>query len=346
MTERTTNLQMPFILPSQAQKHVTHNEALQTLDVVAQLVYEQPLDFPPEDPDEGTGYVVEDGASGEWTGRDGKLAFWRDGAWAFIAPRNGWRAHDRSSGRQKVFIDGQWRDMALPPDAAVETLGVNASADPSNRFAMAAEASLFNHAGNGHRLKINKSSPADTASVLFQTDWQGRAEFGTAGSDDFSIKVSPDGGSWVTALLVGGSGLVDQPQRPLARATRAAGPATPADGSQTGFDTLPLQQGGFSLGAAVPAGTGNRLLVPAGGIYLLVLTVVINLSSAHQVRLMANGVSTLATLSGHNAGGPPKSECVTTLAWLEAGDWLCLSHGGDAEIAFGPGLTELTLLRL
>ena len=37
MTDTSSNLKLPFILPSQAQKHVTHNEALQILDALVQL---------------------------------------------------------------------------------------------------------------------------------------------------------------------------------------------------------------------------------------------------------------------------------------------------------------------
>ena len=37
MSETTVNLELPYILPSQAQKHVTHNEALQRLDALTQL---------------------------------------------------------------------------------------------------------------------------------------------------------------------------------------------------------------------------------------------------------------------------------------------------------------------
>lgn len=38
MPDKTPNLALPFILPAQAQKHVTHNEALQRLDALVQLV--------------------------------------------------------------------------------------------------------------------------------------------------------------------------------------------------------------------------------------------------------------------------------------------------------------------
>lgn len=346
MTDRTTNLEMPYILPSQAQKHVTHNEALQKIDIVAQLVFEEPLVAPPGEPGEGVCYAVGEGATGAWSGRDGKLACWQDGAWTFVTPRNGWHAFERSSGRLRLYGAGTWQDIPLPQDAAFTTLGINATPDAVNRFALAAEASLFNNIGQGHRLTINKQSAGDTASLVFQTNWQGRAEFGTTGSDDFSIKVSPDGLAWVTALFVNGDGLVDQPLRPLVCAARSATTATPADGSRSGFDVMPLQQGGFSLGAAVPSGPGNRLLVPADGFYLLLLTVAVNGSTGHQVRVMANDVTPMAALTGGNPGGPQQSYSVTALASLAAGDWLCLSHSGNAEIAFGPGLTELTLLRL
>ena len=37
MPDQTPRLSLPLLLESQAQKHVTHNEALRRLDVLAQL---------------------------------------------------------------------------------------------------------------------------------------------------------------------------------------------------------------------------------------------------------------------------------------------------------------------
>ena len=37
MVETSSILSLPYIQPSQAQKHVTHNEALRILDVLVQL---------------------------------------------------------------------------------------------------------------------------------------------------------------------------------------------------------------------------------------------------------------------------------------------------------------------
>ncbi|UWU13073.1 DUF2793 domain-containing protein [Rhizobium sullae] len=37
MSDESTNLALPYILPSQSEKDVTHNEALQRLDAVVQV---------------------------------------------------------------------------------------------------------------------------------------------------------------------------------------------------------------------------------------------------------------------------------------------------------------------
>ena len=54
----TANLSLPYILASQAQKHVTHNEAIRALDCLVQLSVEsRVLTSPPASPVEGGRYV-------------------------------------------------------------------------------------------------------------------------------------------------------------------------------------------------------------------------------------------------------------------------------------------------
>ncbi|MBX9588440.1 MAG: DUF2793 domain-containing protein [Hyphomonadaceae bacterium] len=102
--------------------------------------------------------------------------------------------------------------------------GINATADPTTRFAVAAPASLFDHAGNGHQHKINKNAAGDTASILFQTGYSGRAEMGTAGDDNFRFKVSADGSSWTEAIIIdratGAVALPATPRREILTANR------------------------------------------------------------------------------------------------------------------------------
>jgi len=199
MTETTPLLSLPYILPSQAQKHVTHNEALRMLDAVLHLrVGIAGLDMPPVSPDEGERHLVGAAPEGAFAGHAGEIAAFQDGAWAFLSPRDGWTLWDAGTQKFLVFHDGAWLEVAPDPQV-LPFLGLNATADTTNRLATAAPATLFTHEGAGHQLKINKATAGDTASALFQTAWSGRAELGLAGNDDFSVKVSADGAAWSTA---------------------------------------------------------------------------------------------------------------------------------------------------
>ena len=67
--EQTANLNLPYIMPSQAQKHVTHNEAIRLLDGLVHLaVRDRDLSAPPDTPDDGACYIVGGAASGAWNG--------------------------------------------------------------------------------------------------------------------------------------------------------------------------------------------------------------------------------------------------------------------------------------
>jgi hypothetical protein len=95
----------------------------------------------------------------------------------------------------------------------MQLIGVNAAADATNKFVVSSDATLFNHAGSGHQIKLNKNAAGDTASILWQTGFSGRAELGTTGDDNFHFKVSADGATWFEALTIdGATGVVSLPQ--------------------------------------------------------------------------------------------------------------------------------------
>jgi len=200
--ETTPNLGLPNIMSAQAQTHVTHNEALRVLDAMVQLsVLDRNRTAPPADPAEGDRYIVAAGGAGAWAGKDGSVAAFQDGGWAFHAPREGWTAWVADEDRLVAWDGGTWRfvDAGLNPAPLV---GINATADTTNRLSLSAPASLFNHEGAGHQLKLNKAASGETASLLYQTGFSGRAEMGLAGDDHFHVKVSPDGSAWNEALVV------------------------------------------------------------------------------------------------------------------------------------------------
>ena len=197
--DHTARLTLPFIMPSQAQKHITHNEAIEALDALVQPVVESRVLATP--PMAGEAWIVPPGATGAWSGHGGEIVAFQSGAWRFFDPAPGWQVYDRSDKTQLVFDAGAWTPLASL-GAALPKLGVNTSADTTNRLAVAGAATLFTHAGNGHQLKLNKNAAGDTASLLYQTNWSGRAEMGLSGDDHWRLKVSPDGSSWINALAV------------------------------------------------------------------------------------------------------------------------------------------------
>lgn len=219
----TPTLKLPYTLPSQAQKHVTHNAALRRLDILTQLrAKSAALIAPPETPQDGDSYLIPDAASGEWTNKAHHIAAFQDGAWAYIVPKDGWRAWVEDIGALYVFdVSGR---TALSTEAAIKALqnvdfvGINTAADSTNRLSIKSEASLFDHIGAGHQLKINKAASASTAALLLQSGYSGRAELGLIGDDAFSLKVSADGQDWNSALYVNNaSGEVTLPQSPYVR---------------------------------------------------------------------------------------------------------------------------------
>ena len=196
----STNIEMPFIEAAQSQKHVTHNAALQVLDALMMLaVFDRDLAVPPGSPADGDRYLVAANASGDWSGQDGKIAAWQDGAWAFYTPKEGWFIWIADEDVFLVFNGASWTGGATQ-NALL--LGVNAAADSTNRLAVASSAVIFNHAGSGVQVKLNRNSGGDNASFLFQTGFSGRAEIGCLGNDDFVFKTSTDGAAFSTGLTL------------------------------------------------------------------------------------------------------------------------------------------------
>lgn len=200
--DHTARLDLPFIMAGQALKHITHNDALEKLDALVQpIVQSRALTAPPAAPLPGDAWIVPAGASGAWSGHGDEIAAFQSGAWRFYDPAEGWQVFDRASDALLIYSGSAWVPVAAI-GAGLPQLGVNASADSTNRLAVASEATLLTHAGAGHQLKLNKAAAADTASLLFQSNWSGRAEMGLMGDDNWRIKVSANGSSWLDAITI------------------------------------------------------------------------------------------------------------------------------------------------
>ncbi len=110
----TPNLGLPTLAQGQAQKEITHNEALLRLDALVQSsVKSRALATPPGSPANGERWIVPSGATGVWAGQTDQVAFWREGAWAFLVPASGWRVHVEDERLTVVWTDGAWRDQIV-----------------------------------------------------------------------------------------------------------------------------------------------------------------------------------------------------------------------------------------
>lgn len=120
----TPRLALPVIEAAQAQKHVTHNEALVLLDALTQLSVEsRALAAPPVAPADGACYIPASGASGAWSGWDGKIAAFSGGGWVQIAPVSGLKAWVKAERLTVTYEDGVWRDgVALTAHGGRATL--------------------------------------------------------------------------------------------------------------------------------------------------------------------------------------------------------------------------------
>lgn len=85
----------------------------------------------------------------------------------------------------------------------ISQLGLGgASPDATNRFSINTPAVLLNNAGASIDMTFNKNAAANDASLSFKTGFSTRAIAGLTGSDDFTLKVSPDGSSFFDGFSI------------------------------------------------------------------------------------------------------------------------------------------------
>ncbi|UUV43189.1 hypothetical protein RCCWILLIS_17 [Rhodobacter phage RcCWillis] len=126
-----------------------------------------------------------------------------------------------------------------------------ATADSSNPLSVRGVGALFDGNTTGHQVRINKASAGQTASFLFQTGYSGRAEFGTLGNDNYTVKVSFDGASWNDAFEVAAAtGVTDFKQQPTVLGQTIFHAGNDGTGSGLDADLLDGQEGSFYRSAS------------------------------------------------------------------------------------------------
>lgn len=129
--------------------------------------------------------------------------------------------------------------LEIPDDMVFQTLGVGgATPDSTNKLAVSSDAILFNKGSSDDvQVKLNKTAAGDSASIVFQTNFSGRAEIGNLGDNNFAFKTSTDGSTFNTRLLLNAtSGAVTSPSDTggIGYSTGAGGAVTQATSKTTG----------------------------------------------------------------------------------------------------------------
>ncbi|MEM7494320.1 MAG: DUF2793 domain-containing protein [Pseudomonadota bacterium] len=207
----TPRLGLPYLLPNQAQKHVTVNESLRRLDALVLAAIEgQDANEPSLSPNEGESWLTGSSPTGLWQNMPNRLVFWADGAWHFEVPQAGWRVYDKSESQLVIYDGTSWTALGGETQN-LSFIGLATIADDDNPFAARLNTALFTARevgdfGSGDlRVTLNKETTLNTGSVLFQSGWSGRSEIGLVGNDDLAFRVSSDGSSWIDALKVDGT---------------------------------------------------------------------------------------------------------------------------------------------
>lgn len=296
MTDTTNRIDLPYILQSQSQKEVTHNESLDIIDALLQAaVVSVGTNTPPGSPAAGDCYVIGSSPTGAWTGQAKAFVFYTAG-WNFITPWEGLTVWANDTNQLYTYDGANWvSSVNFSSFQNLTMLGVNTTADSTNKLAVASAAVLLNHIGNDMQVKVNKNAAGDKASFLFQTGFSARAEFGTLGDDNFTLKVSSDGSTFFDALkMLAASGRM---------AVKANASGLSAAGSAQGDATAITKQ--TNEFTTVGSGQGARLPSPEQGEFIFIANAGANAlnvypTSGHSINeLSANAPFSLAV--GKNA---------------------------------------------
>lgn len=110
----TPKLGLGYIASSQAQKEITHNEALNDLDcLVKTSVISTALATPPASPNAGDAYIVAAAPTGAWSGCANHVACYY-GGWTLKAPKAGWTAWAEDQNRLLYYTGTTWATLTTP----------------------------------------------------------------------------------------------------------------------------------------------------------------------------------------------------------------------------------------
>ena len=109
----TPRLLVPYIAQSQASKEITHNEGLDTYDILVMAnILDRDLSTPPGSPASGDAYIVKATGLSTWAGHDDDIAVYISAQWKFHTPAEGWLLYVQDENLFIYWNGAAWTVMA------------------------------------------------------------------------------------------------------------------------------------------------------------------------------------------------------------------------------------------
>jgi hypothetical protein len=106
----TGRYRLPLLAVSQAQKEITHNEALVMIDALLHRAVEAALPTAPAvtDDDIGKCWIINGLPTGAWANKADQIAYWIGGSWRFVIPHEGMAVWNKFTHCHSLYTSGQW----------------------------------------------------------------------------------------------------------------------------------------------------------------------------------------------------------------------------------------------
>lgn len=162
MADTSDRYALPFIAAGQAQKELTHNEAVNRIDTLLHLsVLSLSLSAPPPDAAPGNAWIVGAAATGAWSGHTTEIVSFDEGGWRFVVPVAGCLAWVIDLGVFAIWTNNSWMSEAwpvraiqiggssllAPPLAAIDDVSGGSMIDIEGRAAILAVLNVLRYMG-------------------------------------------------------------------------------------------------------------------------------------------------------------------------------------------------------
>jgi hypothetical protein len=134
------------------------------LGAISQLsVINRTTNTPPSSPTNGERYIIGPSPTGAWASKQNQIAVYRENAWTYYVPSEGWSCWVQAETKRYEFSGGGW--VSQPSGTVTGSGTVGQVAFWSSSTALSGEVNLFYDSTND-RLGIGNASPAESLDVV------------------------------------------------------------------------------------------------------------------------------------------------------------------------------------